>query len=62
MFQNSYQNGTHFDFFDPKGTVSSHLVNPDKLKPLYKPTNLPANHKVFDKDLKSTSSNTQLTS
>ena len=53
MYQNSYQNGTYFDLFDPKSIPPSILVNQDKLKPLFKTANTPANNKVFDKDLKS---------
>ena len=49
MFQNSYQNGSYFDFFDPKGTLPSTPANQDKLKPLYKTTNIQPNHKIFDK-------------
>ena len=49
MFQNSYQNGSYFDFFDPKCTIIRHIANQDKLKPLYKTTNIPVNHKIFDK-------------
>ena len=30
MFQNSYQNGTYFDVFDPKGSFS--LIKPLKIK------------------------------
>ena len=53
MFQNSYQNGSYFDFFDPKCTYAYTLANQDKLKPLYKTVNIPVNHKIFDKELKS---------
>lgn len=59
MFQNSYQNGGYFDFFDPKGSSFSDTANPDKLKPIMKTANLPATCKVFDKDLKSTTILTQ---
>jgi hypothetical protein len=54
MFQNSYQNGTYFDLFDPKRIPPPHAVPADKLKSLYRTVNVTANNKVFDKDLKST--------
>jgi hypothetical protein len=54
MFQNSYQNGTYFDLFDPKGTLIPIVAGQDKLKMLYRTMNVQGNNKVFDKELKST--------
>lgn len=45
MFQNSFQNGNYFELFDPKTPA-------DKIKNLFKMTNVSPNNKVFDKDLK----------
>lgn len=56
MFQNSYQNGTFFELYDPKGTPSLMVVSQDKIKTLFRMTNAQVNNKVFDKDLKSTTS------
>lgn len=53
MFQNSYQNGTYFDVFDPKSSRFANSASQDKLKLLYRMANVHANNKVFDKDLKS---------
>lgn len=53
MFQNSYQNGTYFDLFDPKSKNSHHTASQDKLKNVYKVSNVHGNNKVFDKQLKS---------
>lgn len=53
MFQNSYQNGTFFELFDPKRTSHCYSEPQDKTKNLYKLQNVQATHKVFDKSLKS---------
>lgn len=53
MFQNSYQNGTYFDLFDPKSIISFTSASQDKLKLLYRAVNVQGNNKIFDKDLKS---------
>jgi hypothetical protein len=54
MFQNSFQNGTYFELYDPKSNIIIKiLVAQDKLKNLFKITNVHGNNKVFDKDLKS---------
>ena len=55
MFQNSYQNGTYFDLYDPKGkNLDFMIVSQDKVKNLYKISNVHGNNKIFDKQLKST--------
>ena len=57
MFQNSYQSGTYFDLFDPKGNISIDPAPPDKTKNLYKIVQHQTNNnpnKIFDKSVKST--------
>jgi hypothetical protein len=54
MFQNSFQNGSYFELYDPKSIFIVYiLAAQDKLKNLFKITNVHGNNKVFDKDLKS---------
>lgn len=54
MFQNSFQNGSYFELYDPKSKIIIYiLAAQDKLKNLFKITNVHGNNKVFDKDLKS---------